>query len=126
MKNKNSLILFCVALIGGIYLAVLGEYIPAGLIIVLALVGLFLPLDANSRGDSEDIILDRIKIILVNMSNGELSGRVVIYDNKSKAEQIAWALNNSLDQIETILRESRYTIDAIGEGDYDRAMFSDG
>ena len=126
MKNKNSLILFCVALIGGIYLAVLGEYIPAGLIIVLALVGLFLPLDANSRGDSEDIILDRIKIILVNMSYGELSGRVVIYDNKSKAEQIAWALNNSLDQIETILRESRYTIDAIGEGDYDRAMFSDG
>jgi hypothetical protein len=41
-------------------------------------------------------------------------------------ENIGWHLNNALDQIEVILRESRYTIQAVSNGDFDRSMFSSG
>jgi methyl-accepting chemotaxis protein len=126
MKNKNSLILFGVALASAVYLAILGEYIPTVLILVFAGIGLFLPLSGGLKSSDEDIVLDKIEEILEKMANGELSNRVILSNNNTKVEKIAWALNNSLDQIETILRESRYTIEAISSGDFDRAMFSNG
>jgi methyl-accepting chemotaxis protein len=50
----------------------------------------------------------------------------MIDKNETALEGIAWDINNALDQMEVILRETRYTIQAVSSGHMYRSMFPDG
>jgi len=129
IKNPAVLVLLTVVLALCVYLGMNSEFIAAGIAALVGIVALFLP--SNSSGSStfeqsDEVLLKKIFDTVKKSANGELSNRVVLYRNNSVVEKIAWAINGMLDQTEVILRETRYTIEAVSNGDYHRSMFPSG
>ena len=79
----------------------------------------------NKKSDEVELT-QQISDVLKNVKNGKLSSRIILYKNETMLEGIAWDINNSLDQMEIILRETRNTISAVGEGKMHRSMFPKG
>lgn len=80
----------------------------------------------SGKNQYDSNLMDKISEVLHDVKNGKLSSRIIVHKNETPLEKIAWDINNSLDQMEIILRESRNTIAAIGKGDMHRSMFPKG
>ena len=80
----------------------------------------------GSKNNAETELIKEISSVLTDVANGKLSSRVIVTNNTTPMEKIAWNINNSLDQMEIILRETRYTISAVSDGDMYRSMFPEG
>jgi methyl-accepting chemotaxis protein len=80
----------------------------------------------NNKGTGETELMMQIASVLHNIENGKLSSRIILDKKETPLEQIAWNINNSLDQMEIILRETRYTIEAVTDGKMYRHMFPEG
>jgi len=80
----------------------------------------------GSKKSSDAELMKQISDVLKKVKNGELSSRIILHQNDTPLENIAWDINSSLDQMEIILRETRYTIEAVSEGDMYRSMFPSG
>jgi methyl-accepting chemotaxis protein len=80
----------------------------------------------GNKTDIQEELIDQIAKVLEDAKEGRLSSRVILDKNNTKLESIAWNINNLLDQTEIILRESSYTVDAVGNGKLYRSMFPDG
>jgi methyl-accepting chemotaxis protein len=126
LKNLHVVILLCIAILSSAYLCFISEYVVAITIFLLSVGSLLLPSNVNSKKDNDEKILNQVEGILKEMADGKLTSRVWLESNSTKMEGVAWHLNNALDQMEAILRESRYTIQAVSGGDFDRSMFSSG
>ena len=81
---------------------------------------------SNKSNNNQNELLQQIQNVLNDAQNGKLSSRVILEKDETVVEQIAWDINNLLDQMEIILRESRNTIDAISAGEMYRNMFPQG
>ena len=79
---------------------------------------------STSTNDAE--LMTKIATVLKDVEKGKLASRVILDKNDTPLEKIAWNINNSLDQMEIILRESRNTIEAVTNGQMYRHMFPDG
>jgi len=79
----------------------------------------------NNKNNEAELI-QQISNVLKDVKNGKLSSRVILENNTTAIESIAWDINNSLDQMEIILRETRNTIKAVSEGQMYRSMFPQG
>ena len=75
---------------------------------------------------SENELMEKIESVLSDVENGKLSSRVIVHQNNSPLENIAWKINNSLDQMEVILRETRNVIADVTQGEMYRTMFPSG
>ncbi len=128
LKNP-TIILFILALGAAVYLAVLGAYIGTGIIAAGAIAALFIPsgsgIETSSTG-YESQIRDQILKVVQNAKEGKLNSRIILGKNETRLERTAWAINDMLDQIEIILREAQYTIDAVSQGEMYRNMFPQG
>ncbi len=80
----------------------------------------------SSTKNDDAKLMEEISKVLKDTQNGKLSSRIRLTKNTTPIEAIAWDINNSLDQMEIILRETRYTIDAVSNGDMHRSMFPAG
>ncbi len=80
----------------------------------------------SNKSTNEQELISQIEKVLDDAQNGRLSSRVILDRNETALEKIAWDINNLLDQVEIILRESRNTIEAVGEGEMYRHMFPQG
>lgn len=80
----------------------------------------------NSKKNDETDLQQQISDVLKDIKDGKLSSRVILHKNETPLEAIAWNLNNSLDQMEIILRETRNTIQAVSDGSIHRSMFPSG
>ncbi len=80
----------------------------------------------SSKKDNQAELLTEITTLLKDVKNGKLSGRITLTQNETARDAIAWDINNSLDQMEVILRETRYTIEAVSQGKMYRSMFPEG
>ncbi len=80
----------------------------------------------GTKNNNEQDLIQKISTVLQDTKNGKLSSRVVLEKNETELEHIAWDLNDTLDQMEIILRETRYTIEAVSNGQMYRSMFPDG
>ncbi len=128
-KDTNAILLFCLNVLVGAYLAYMEMYTVAAVILVIASILFFLPLSKSGHNTSDKgdkFLLNKMEKVLKDVRDGKLSSRVVLYKNETQLEKICWYINDSLDQIESILRESRYAIEAVGNGDYERSMFDSG
>ncbi len=76
--------------------------------------------------NNDMVLMNKISAVLKDVKNGKLSSRILLTKNETPLEAIAWDVNNSLDQMEIILRETRYTIQAVSEGHMYRSMFPSG
>jgi methyl-accepting chemotaxis protein len=115
-----------VVLSGALYVALAHSMLLFALLLVLAaLISFFIPSTRQQSSSANDVhtqILDTLQ----KVSKGELTQRVSVKNDHDDEGKIAWALNDALDQIEVILRETRYTIEAIGEQKMYRSMFPQG
>jgi len=81
---------------------------------------------SKSTNSNDAELMSKIASVLKDVENGKLSSRIILERNDTPLEKIAWNINNSLDQMEVILRETRYTIEAVTDGKMYRQMFPDG
>ncbi|PHS59239.1 MAG: chemotaxis protein [Sulfurimonas sp.] len=125
IKNLNIVILLILVIISAAILAVNSQIIIASILIIISLISLFIPQSKDKRR-SDDELMDKIATTLENVKDGKLSVRIILHNNETDLENIAWNINKCLDQVEIVLRESRNTIDAIGRGEMYRSMFPSG
>jgi len=86
---------------------------------------IFLWLPQKKEESSEDA-LDKIQNVVEKAYNGEIYHRVILDNDKTKEEKIGWHINEMLDQIEDLLRESQNTIKAIINGEDYRYILPSG
>jgi len=80
----------------------------------------------NNSKNNEAELMNQIASVLKNIEEGKLASRIILEKKETALEKIAWSLNNTLDQMEIILRESRNTIEAVTHGQMYRRMFPEG
>ena len=124
-NNLTIFILLVLIFISAIFLFITSHIMIAILLIVLSLGSLFIP-QINLAKLDEDKLLKSIAITLKDTKNGNLASRIILHQNKTLLESIAWDINNTLDQMEIILRETRCTIAALSEGQMYRNIFESG
>ncbi len=120
--KKNFLTLrlvgiICINFLLLIYLLYKGEYIAVTLYTVFVVLAHFLPSTKNKILSSSNEIFEKINFTVNNAYNGKLSSRVIIDGEEKLEEKIAWNINEMLDQIEDLLRESKNTIQAVIRGE---------
>ncbi|NPA87992.1 MAG: chemotaxis protein [Epsilonproteobacteria bacterium] len=107
----NRVVITAILVIVAAYLVFKGEYIGA--------IGALLPLVFvwwPKKEVKNENTLDKIQNVVEKAYNGEIYHRIILDDDKTKEEKIGWHINEMLDQIEDLLRESQNTIKAIIEG----------
>jgi len=80
----------------------------------------------KKQSTNDTKLLNDILAVLDDTQKGKLASRVILDKNETPLEKMAWRLNNTLDQMEIILRESRNTIEAVSTGKMYRSMFPQG
>jgi len=125
MKNYAVVALLILVLVSATILAVNSQIVFALLIAALAILSLFIPQKQDVH-KGEEVLMNKIAVTLEDVKEGKLSTRIILYRHDSKLENIAWNINNCLDQVEVVLRESRNTIDAVSQGFMYRSMYPDG
>lgn len=124
IKVPTVIALLVLILASCIFLAINSQIFAAVILAVLAIGTLFIPTQTAVNESSK--ILEDISKTLEDAKMGKLSRRVILESNNTPIEAIAWDVNNILDQIEVILRETRYTINAVSQGEMYRSMFGSG
>ena len=71
-------------------------------------------------------ILDKIEKVVKEAYEGKLYERIIVDGESTKEEKIAWNINEMLDQIEDLLRESENTIKGISQGEDFRYIMPSG
>jgi methyl-accepting chemotaxis protein len=71
-------------------------------------------------------ILEQIQKVVVSASEGKLEGRITGIDPKDPLSSTAWAINNLLDQVESVLRSSATAITKASNGETHRKLFCEG
>ena len=124
IKNPNVIALVVLVIVSAVFLVIQSQIIVAAIVILLALASLFIPSSSSKSDDS--FLIKKIADTLNDAKNGKLSSRVILYRHETPLENIAWDINNTLDQMEIILRETRYTIQAVSQGQMYRTMYPTG
>jgi len=125
---KNKIIIASVLSLGFLaYLIYLKEYLPAGIFAVLSVVFIYLMKDSGPVSSSSSVeVLKELDKTVRDAYNGKIYARAVIDGESKLEEQIVWHVNEMLDQIEDLLRESKNTIQAIVEGEDYRYILPSG
>ncbi len=108
-----------------IYLLILGQTLPAVLLFLFAAVALFLPAGTAVTGggcDTADPMIKNIMEVVKAASQGHLEKRVTHISKNHSLEDVAWGVNNLLDQTEAFMRETSTSIQAASNGKPFRKM----
>jgi methyl-accepting chemotaxis protein len=108
----------------GIASLVIGNFIIGGSSLALSVAALVLSLNKQEKKD--DSTLEKINKTVLDAYNGRIYSRVILNDDKTLEEKIAWNINEMLDQIEDLLRESENAIKAIIRGEDYRYILPNG
>jgi len=125
LKNINIVILLVLLTVSSIFLIINSQLIIGMVLIVAAVASLFIP-QSNSINNKDNELILKISATLKDVQNGKLATRIILHENETQLEAIAWDINKCLDQLEIILRESRNTINAVSNGELYRSMFPAG
>ena len=122
-KNKQTLYYMSVMIIIAIFLIYSYSLILGIVLILLSLLGLFIPSKSRTK---EDELLSKMDQVLIKAGEGRLEGRITNIPLDSKYFNIAWGYNNLVDQVETFIRDTVTAINLASEGDKSAIIFSDG
>lgn len=100
-----------------------GAYVSASIAILGALIVLFFP---SGEKKSETKVLDKIDDLVSDVYKGVLHKRILLEGEDTKEEKIGWHINEMLDQVENLLRDSQNSIKAIIRGEEYRYILSSG
>jgi methyl-accepting chemotaxis protein len=118
----GALFMFAYALYeGNVLFGVVSAVIAVLLIILLVLI-----MQDTQKSSGNENVLDKIDKVVGEVYNGELHHRIILEGEETKEEKIGWHINETLDQIEDLLRESENTIQAIIKGEDYRYIMPQG
>ena len=121
MEKINEIIVSVILVVLAGYLAVMGEYIGA---VVSLIPIIFVWMKKEEKKDTS--VLDKIADVVEKAYKGEIHHRIILDNDTTKEEKIGWNINEMLDQIENLLRESQNTIEAIIRGEEYRYILPNG
>ena len=127
-SNKQTLVFLAAAFGAAVYLLATGAYIAGGVILLLSLIGLFIPSEGASGCDKifNDPLVREIRDVLVKAGGGELSNRITHIPEDHTLQGVAWGINDLLDQTEQIMRDIRASIDSANDGKTYRIILEEG
>ena len=99
------------------------DYINSVLFLILAIIP-WVKFENNTLQQEDE--LDKINEVVQKVYNGEIYHRIILSGEDSKIQKIGWNINESLDQIEDLLRESENAIKAIIRGEDYRYILPSG
>ena len=114
-NNKQSLTLLLTAVVAFVYALIVSQFVLAAIVVVGALAAFVMPAGRNSAKSTE--LERRITKIVVDAAEGKLEGRIThIPNDDSTMSELAWAVNDMLDQVEAFMREAQTTIEFASQG----------
>ncbi len=122
-SDIKFLIFFIASLSISIYLFIISEFLVGSALLITSIITMFIPTKKNY---SDSKILNYILDVTTEAANGHLSKRISVEEDNTVIGQIAWAINDMLDQSEVILRESRNAIGEVTKGEVYRTVFPAG
>ncbi len=125
LKSKILLTFALTFLFSSIYLIILhSDYVLSGLLILILISSLSV-FDCNEN-IKKDEVFQKLMSVIEKLSDGKLGYRITQIDAKSPFEQIAWTMNNTLDQVEALLSEVKTSINSASNGIAYRNILSSG
>jgi methyl-accepting chemotaxis protein len=131
MKIREMFTLRLIAILGInfimlAYLLYLGKYIAVAAYVVFIALAHFLPSNKTKREAAQKVVFDKIDKTVEEAYEGKLSSRIILDGENTLESKIGWNINEMLDQIEDLLRESKNAIQAIIKGDEYRYIMPTG
>ncbi len=125
-KNKQSLLLFIALVAAAVYAFVTASYVLGALLTLVLVIALFVPASTAQSG-SKSNLLSEIHRVLRLTAQGKLEDRIThIPQDGSQNAEIAWAVNDTLDQLEAFMRDIATTIEAASQGKTYRHTYPQG
>jgi len=125
-KNKQTLFFLLSLFVALFYFIFMNLWIETAFAATSITIGLFITGTSLKSEISKDTLFQQISHVLNSAGNGNLSERVVDFSQDHPMKDIAWSINNVLDQVEQIMRDIRSSIENANTGSNDRIAFSDG
>lgn len=127
-SNKQTLLYMLCTLGSALWLLLSHAFIPAIILFLCALVGFLLPLFSaqNSQKIFNDTLIEHIKDVLLQAGQGTLSNRVTNIPTRHALADVAWGINDMLDQVEQMMRDITASIESANQGIASRKVFSEG
>jgi methyl-accepting chemotaxis protein len=125
-KNKQTLFFLLSLFVVLFYFIFMSLWIEATFAATSITIGLFITGASLNNQMSKDTLFQQISHVLNSAGNGNLSERIVDFSQEHPMKDIAWSINNVLDQVEQIMRDIRSSIENANTGSNDRIAFSDG
>lgn len=126
-SNKKTLFYFVLTIGAAVYLAILGTFIPAGILFIAATGGLFITQNDDPCAKIfNDTLVRQIRDVLLKASSGNLSERITHISDKHTLQGIAWSINDLLDQVEQMMRDIHASLDSANQGKINRILFKEG
>ena len=124
-KNKQILLLRT-TLAGVIIFGLLtSNYLLSGIVFIICILAWFLPSSSNTKAKSS--LQEQMYKTLTQTAQGKLEGRITHIPNDDSSESaFAWAINDTLDQLEAFMRDTSTTIQNASEGKTYRRTYSSG
>ncbi len=128
-STKQSSALYILLFAIAAYFAFTDDYITAAVIVVLTLLTTLFSLiessDTCQRIFHDQLIL-QIRDVLIKAGNGELSHRITHINEKHLLQEVAWGINDLLDQTEQIIRDIQASVAAANNGLSNRIIYEEG
>jgi len=125
-KNNQTLFYLLSLVAVTLYFAFMNLWIETTLATVSVAIGLIMTGSSENSRMSKDELFQQISHVLISAGNGNLSERVINFSQSHPMKDIAWSINNLLDQIEQIIRDIRSSIDNANTGNNNRIAFREG
>ena len=126
-SNKQTLLYFLLSIGVLIFLLISGFIVPAIIVGVLIVLGLFIPEpDVASDKLFNDHLIRQIRDVVIKAGKGNLSDRITHISEEHVLQTVAWGINDMLDQTEQMMRDIRASIVSANSGKDLRIVFSDG
>jgi methyl-accepting chemotaxis protein len=124
-KNNQSLLLFGALVIISLYALITANFILLGIALASLVASLFIP--SRESASSSSRINKEIETVLCHAAEGKLENRIThIPQDDSDTSKIAWAVNDTLDQLEAFMRDIATTIEAASSGKTYRHTYPQG
>jgi methyl-accepting chemotaxis protein len=119
---KDRYLLFSLSL-GLAFLALISSNLESSPYIGALMIG---ALFGGGGSKSQSKIKEKLKKVIEDAANGNLEGRVTGIDENDPLGDIAWGVNNLLDQVEAYMRELNTSIEVAGKGVEYRNVYTSG
>lgn len=125
--NKQALFSLSAAAGSALYFALIGETIAAGTVAVVTGLGFFMSgAFTQDKKRSDDELIEHIHDVVGNAGSGNLSKRIVGIPKNHPLYDVAWGINDMLDQTEQMLRDIEAVLEVANRGIEGQMILTDG